>query len=127
MTELIQAADVEEAHAGGRRFLILPPHALVTPLARERARDLGVVLQQPGVNGGGVKTSCPGGGCAQPCGGLGACGRPTGLTEAQVRRVVAGIILKAMPDAFSPVLVRQVTERVMQQLRTPKVGRAPGG
>lgn len=135
MARLLQAADVEAAHAQGRRKLCLPPGALVTPLARERARDLGVQVLEPAEDWGVASMCCAQSSCPHPGGRPAGCtpaaaaasepavaapaagGSGPGLREADVRRVVAGVILKVMPEAFSPVLVRQVTERVMQQLR----------
>ncbi|GAA1542239.1 cupin domain-containing protein [Nocardioides humi] len=43
-TRALAAADVRAAAAAGRRELAVPPHARVTPLARDTARELGVLL-----------------------------------------------------------------------------------
>lgn len=41
---VISAADVTEARASGT--LVVPPDAIITPLARDRARDMGVTITQ---------------------------------------------------------------------------------
>lgn len=44
MSRVISAREVEEAVASGQREIILPPGAVVTPTARDRARELGVSI-----------------------------------------------------------------------------------
>lgn len=46
MGRLFSAADVEELAASGQRVLLVEPGAIVSPLAADRARDLGVEIRR---------------------------------------------------------------------------------
>ncbi len=117
MPLLIHAADVETVRVRCSGTLHVPAGAVITPLAAERARDLGVRLVRAGAEEGAMTMCRPGDSCGCPgSAGTAAGAPPAGITEAQVRRVVSTVILKAMPGEYSPVLVRQVTEQVMQCL-----------
>jgi ethanolamine utilization protein EutQ len=86
----LTASDVQAAAAAGARELAVPSPALVTPLARDVARELGVAL----VDG-------PGPGAAVPA--------ADDLT-ASVRRIVAGLLGGGAGDR-SPGRVRHVDSR----------------
>src|SRR5262245_36473288 len=50
MASVVSARDVEAQAASGRSVLTLPPDAVITPQARERARELGVKFGADGAS-----------------------------------------------------------------------------
>jgi ethanolamine utilization protein EutQ len=87
----LTASDVQEAAATGTRELVVSSAALVTPLARDVARELGVTLVDAPGRGGAVPTS-------------------DDLT-ASVRRIVAGILGGTGGHEGPPARVRHVDSR----------------
>lgn len=70
---LITESDVRDAARSGRASLPLPPGALVTPLARDTARELGVTFTEAAAPESSAPSSDPGCGCT---GGTDACTCP---------------------------------------------------
>jgi ethanolamine utilization protein EutQ len=87
----LTASDVQEAAATGARELAVSSTALVTPLARDVARELGITL-----------LDAPGHGSAVPS--------SDDLT-ASVRRIVAGLLGGTDGDGRAPARVRHVDSR----------------
>jgi ethanolamine utilization protein EutQ len=87
----LTASDVQAAAAAGARELSVPSAALVTPLARDVARELGVTLVDAPGHGGAAPSS-------------------DDLT-ASVRRIVAGLLGGAGGDRVAPARVRHVDSR----------------
>lgn len=113
MRRLLTAADVEELARLGCPSLA--EDWLLTPLARDRARELGLGLA------GAAGRSFPAGERA----GLGERGwraqktaaiGSRGELEEKVRRVVRRVTLLSAPDLFCPAVVEEVTRRVLARL-----------
>jgi ethanolamine utilization protein EutQ len=108
----LTAADVREAAAAGRADLAVAAGILVTPLARDTARELGVTL----IEGGTVE----GGAAAAP-------GAPPGDLESRVRGIVEALVgpgATAAPGTRRPV--RHVDGRTVELVPFPYEGPEPG-
>ena len=105
---VISAGEVELAAASGNRNLPLPAGAVVTPLARERARELGVTLREtgPGRDWSGDIARIP---------------TPAVPGEGMIRRVVIRVLLDSFPSLFNPAAVRNITGLVMLRLKAGPV------
>lgn len=79
---VVTSADIHAAHQAGQRDIVLPAGALVTPLARDVAAELGVTLT-PGGATTGVAASTRTGTSEPPHG---------APIEATVRRIVEGML-----------------------------------
>jgi ethanolamine utilization protein EutQ len=96
MTRLITAADVRDAADAGRRSLPLDADAIVTPLARDEARERGVTLVPAGDP---ADTSAP------PAAGAAA---PRGVLRVETRGLVLDPFPFPVPPASMDVRLRDV-------------------
>ena|GEM_PF-4614280 len=103
---VIAASDVEYSAASGNRKLQFPAGAIVTPLARDRARELGVTLEETGADPG----NGPGAGTVAT---VGATMSPD---QERVRRVVTRVLLESFPSLFNPAWVGAITRLIMIKL-----------
>lgn len=81
---VITAADVAAAAASGSRQMVVPPGAILTPLARDNARDAGLTL----IEGGAVPPAATSVGSAVPP----PAAAPEVSLEARVRSVLATVL-----------------------------------
>ncbi|MGB9826679.1 MAG: cupin domain-containing protein, partial [Desulfofundulus sp.] len=131
MKKLITASDVQKAAAGGQKQLTVDSHTLITPAARDTARELGVQFVED------VAATAPGPAVARedaagsapsiqpvPPGPTGAAAGQPGLVEQVCHKVGGGIDVQ---------LVAQVVKEVLAQLgmqavpAVPLVERDPSG
>lgn len=105
-TILLTAAYIEKLFEDGGRELPVGEGAVLTPLALDRAKELGILLIYRQQNGGSAKNAGTG---FRPL------ERDPGGTE-KIRRVVRGVIISMEPGLLSPQLVNRITEKVKQQL-----------
>lgn len=100
MSRVFSAADIEKFVAAGQRVLVIDPGAIVSPLATDRARDLGVEIRRgrgdpdapPGIHPGSMPA-----------------------IEDEVRRT-----LRAVLDEGDSGDVRDVVRRTLQRLRASR-------
>ncbi len=104
MSEWLSAEHIQDAAAAGRREIAISRCAKVTPLAEERARELGVtIVVTPGATGA-PKTQGPG--------------------VDDLQRRVRSVVRKALLDAGEDLdRADEVLAAVLERLRTDK---APG-
>lgn len=103
MGRLFSAVDVEELAASGQRVLLVEPGAILSPLAADRARDLGIEIRRGAA--GSVPSGAPSISSTRPT------NRSASL-EDEVRRTLRHVI-----DEIGDGDVREVVRRTLQQLR----------
>jgi ethanolamine utilization protein EutQ len=120
----LTSARVRAAAEAGHREVPVTAHALVTPLARDTARELGVVLLSPGAPAGARAER------GAPSADAPARGDPAGEgLEARVRAIVAGLVGSAPPAPARPgkaATVRHVDGRDVTLQPFPYDGPEPG-
>lgn len=112
----LTAADVREIAHAGRRELVVPRGVIVTPLARDTARELGIVLTPEGSPAAAVGPT--------PVGPDARGGAPD--LEAQVRRIVSSLVAAQEPAVSTRPPVRHVDARAITLEPFPYDGPEPG-
>jgi hypothetical protein len=101
---VISAGEVELQAAAGQRNRPLPAGAVVTPLARQRAGELGLVLGETDPD-------------RDLSGGITRIPTPAVPDEGRIRRVVTRVLLESFPSLFNPVAVRTITGMIQLRLK----------
>ena len=112
MKRVICTAQINDLAANRQHELIVDAQTVITPLALDRCRELGLrVYRGSGTAGAsGMQTPL-----------VPAYSRPftataAQITEREVRLAVQRVLLKSFRSCFSPVLVNQVTALVLARL-----------
>ncbi len=110
MKRVICTAEINALAANKQHEIFIDEQTVITPLALDRCRELGLRVFRGSAGSGPARQQTP----LVPAYSRPAA--PAPLTERDVRLVVQRVLLKSWRECFSPVVVNQVTALVMARL-----------